>query len=87
MEENIKQNCTNAINGIYAEIENKIDFSQSKLQVQLQRANLRKEFMENAGDKCAEIINSNYSEKEKASNIIKFVKETINQKSNELLGF
>jgi hypothetical protein len=87
MEESIKQDCLNKINEVYLEIENTIDFSQSKLQIQLQRANVQKEFLENASDKCVEIINLNYTEKEKASNIIEFVQSKIKEKSIELMGY
>ncbi len=87
MEESIKQDCLNKINEVYLEIKNKIDLSQPKLQIQLQRANVQKEFLENASDKCVEIINLNYTEKEKASSIIEFVEAKIKEKSTELMGY
>ena len=87
MNDKIKEECFNKINEAFTEANKKIDFNQPKFQLQLQRANVSKEFSNNAKDKCVDIINSNFDNKEAAFDVIKFVEETINKKTYEFMGF
>jgi hypothetical protein len=87
MEEKVQNICLEIINEYFKETENIIDFNKNKFEIQKQRAEVSNEFEIKTADKCVEIINENYDNKNDTINIVNFVKSEIQQKKIKILGF